>query len=77
MNSLFVIDVLVFLVKAYLKLVLSNSREIGYCKIDLHNIHTELCEVCMKIYITLKQEIIKLVRLSIAKSIRNIGFSFS
>ena len=42
-------DILIFLVKTYLKLVLDNLREIGYHKVDLCNIYIELHEICVKI----------------------------
>ena len=42
-------DILIFLVETYLKLVLDNLREIGYCKFDLCNIYVELHEICVKI----------------------------
>ena len=29
---------LIFLIKAYLKLVMNNSREVNHCKVDLYNV---------------------------------------
>ena len=68
-------DVLVFLVEAHLKPVLGYSSEISHCKVDFYNIYVKLCWISMEITITLKQEIIELVRLSAAESIKNAGFS--
>lgn len=42
-------DILIFLVKTYLKLVLDNLREIGYYKVDICNVYIELHEICVKI----------------------------
>jgi len=70
-------DALVFLVKAYFKPVLSNFSKIGHCKINFCNVHVKLCEISMKVKITLKQEIIKLVKLGTTKYIRDVNFSSS
>jgi len=70
-------DTLIFLVKAYLKLVLGNSQKINYCKVYLWNVYIELYRIFMEVQIALEWEIIKLVRLSITKDIRNMCFSFS
>ena len=67
----------IFLVKAYLKPVLNNSREIGHYKINFYNIHIELYRACIDVQTILKQKIIKLVRLSTTKDVKNIGFNFS
>jgi len=40
---------LVFLVEAYLKLVLGYSSKIGYCKVDFHNVYVELCWISAEI----------------------------
>ena len=45
---------MVFLVEAYFKLVLDNSSEIGYCKVDFHNVHVELYGISIEIEITLE-----------------------
>jgi len=42
-------DALIFLVEAYLKPVLGNFREIGYCKINFYNIYIKLYGVCIKV----------------------------
>ena len=42
-------NALVFLVKAYLKLVLGYSNKIGYCKVDFCNVYVELYQISMKI----------------------------
>ena len=65
---------LIFLVEAYLKPVLGHSSEISYCKINFHNV--ELYEINTEVKIILKQEIIKLFRLSTTESVRDEGFSF-
>jgi len=70
-------DALVFLVKAYLKPILSDSSEIGYCKINFCNVHVKLCRISVEVKMTLKQEIIELVRLGAAEYIRDAGFSSS
>jgi len=70
-------DVLVFLVEVHLKLVLGYSSKVGHCKVDFHNVCVELCQVSIEIKAILEQEIIKLVRLSAAESIRDASFSFS
>jgi len=31
-------DILIFLIKAYLKLVMNNLREVNHCKVNLYNI---------------------------------------
>ena len=31
-------DILIFLIKAYLKLVMNNFREVNHCKVDLYNV---------------------------------------
>jgi len=68
-------NTLVFLVEAYLKPVLGYSSEIGYCEVDFCNVYVELHWISTKIETTLKQEIIKLVRLSAAKGVEDVGFS--
>ena len=62
-------NALVFLVEAYLKLVLDNSYKISHCEVDFHNICVELHKVSMEIEITLEQEIIELVRLNATESV--------
>ena len=61
----------------YLKPVLDNSSEISYCKINFCNVCVELCRISIKVEITLKQKITKLVRLSTAKDIGDVDFSSS
>ena len=68
-------DVLVFLVKAYLKLVLGYFSEISHCKVDFHNVCVELYQISMEIKMILEQEIIKLVKLSAAKGVGDVSFS--
>ena len=68
-------DVLVFLVEAHLKPVLGYSSKIGHCKVDFCNVYIELYQVSIEIKAALEQEIIELVRLSVAESVRNAGFS--
>jgi len=70
-------NALIFLVEAHLRPVLDNFSEIGHYKVNFHNICAELCRIGVEAVMTLKQKIIELVRLSTAKSIRDIGFSFS
>jgi len=67
-------DTLVFLVEAYLKLVLGDSSKIDYYEVDFYNVYMKLCRISMEVKMTLEQEIIELVRLSTAESVRNIGF---
>jgi len=68
-------NTLVFLVEAHLKLVLGYSSEIGHYKVDFCNVHVKLHQISVEIEITLKQEIIKLVRLSATESVGNASFS--
>ena len=68
-------NALIFLVKVYLKLVLGNSSEIGYCKVNFYNVHIKLHEISTEIKTTLKQESIKLIKFSTAKYVRDAGFS--
>jgi len=42
-------DILIFPGKTYLKIVLGNFREIGYCKVNLCDVYIELYRICMKI----------------------------
>jgi len=70
-------NALVSLVEAHLKPILDYSSKIGYCKVDLCNVHVGLYQVSVKIKAILEQEIVKLVRLSIAESVGNVGFSSS
>ena len=35
-------NILIFLVKVYLRPVLGNLREKSHCKVDLYNVHVEL-----------------------------------
>ena len=69
-------NTLVFLVETYLKPVLGDSYEIGHCDIDFCNVYVELCGIGTEVEMTLKQEIIELIRLSATKSVRDVGFSF-
>ena len=69
-------NALVFLVEAYFKPVLSNSSEIGHCKISFHNIYVKLYGINAEVKIALKQEIIKLVRLGTTECARDMGFIF-
>ena len=62
-------DALVFLVEAYLKLVLDNSYKISHCEVDFHNVCVELHKISMEIEITLEQEIIKLIRLNATENV--------
>ena len=66
---------MVFLVEAYLKPVLGYFHEIGHYKVDFFNIYIKLHWISMEIEVTLKQEIIELVRLSVTKDVGNVGFS--
>jgi len=70
-------NALVFLVEAYFKPVLDYSHEIGHCEVDFCNVCIELHWISAKIKVILKQEIIKLVKLSTTEGIRNAGFSSS
>jgi len=70
-------DTLVFLVEAYLKLVLGYSSKIEHCEVDFCNVCVKLHQVSVEIKAILEQEIIELVRLSAAESIKDAGFSFS
>jgi len=47
-------NALVFLVEAYLKLVLSDSHEIDYYKVDFCNVYVKLCRVGIEVKTTLK-----------------------
>ena len=42
-------NTLVFLVEAYFKLILGNSREVDYCQVNFCNIYIKLYEICAKI----------------------------
>jgi len=68
-------NALVFLVEAYLKLVLGYSSKIGHCEVNFHNVYVKLHWVSTEIKATLEQEIIKLVRLSATESVGDVGFS--
>ena len=70
-------NTLVFLVKAHFKPVLGDSSEIGYYEIDFCNVCIELYKIITEVETILKQEIIKLVRLSTAKSVGDVGFCFT
>jgi len=47
-------NILVFLVEAYLKLVLSNFSKISYCEVNFSNVIIELYRICMEIKTILK-----------------------
>jgi len=47
-------DLLFFLIESYLKLVLYNTSEVGYCKVNFDNIYYELCQVGIKVKTTLE-----------------------
>jgi len=49
--------------------------EIGHYEIDFCNVYVELHRIGTKVETTLKQKIIKLVKLSAAKNIENVSFS--
>ena len=73
-------DALVFLVETYLKPVLSYSSKMSYYKVDFCNVCVELYEISIKVKMILEQEIIELIeliKLSTAKSVRDMDFSFS
>jgi len=70
-------NALVSLVEAHLKPILDYSSKIGHCKVDLCNVYVGLYQISVEIKATLEQEIVKLVRLSIAESVGNVGFSSS
>jgi len=70
-------DALIFLVEVHLKPVLGYSSEIGYCKVNFYNVHVELYRIGAEVEVTLKQEIIELIRLSATEDIGNIGFDSS
>jgi len=61
----------------HLKPGLGYFSKISHYEVDFHNVYIELHWISMKIQATLKQEIIKLVRLSTAESVRDVGFSSS
>ena len=42
-------DDLVFLVEAHFKPVLSYFSEIGYYKVDFHNVYVKLCQISIRI----------------------------
>ena len=69
-------DILVFLIEAHLKLVLSNFYKVGYYKVDFYNVHIKLHGIGVKVEVILKQEIIELVRLNTVKSVSDAGFGF-
>ena len=58
-------------VETYLKPVLDYSYKIGY-----YNVYVKLHWISIEIEATQKQEIIKLIRLSAVKVVRDVGFSF-
>jgi len=58
-------------VETYLKPVLDYSYKIGY-----YNVCVKLHWISIEIEATQKQEIIKLIRLSAVKGVRDVGFSF-
>ena len=70
-------DILVFLVKAHLKLIPDFFYEVGYCKVDFCNVHIKLHWISMEIEMILKQEIIELIKLIAAENVGDVGFSFS
>ena len=70
-------DALVLLIEIHLKLVLGYSSKIGHCEVNFYNIHIKLHQISVEIKATLKQEIIELVRPSIAKDVEDVSFSFS
>ena len=47
-------DVLVFLVKAYLKPVLGYSSKIGHCKVDFCNVCVELSQISTEVEVVLE-----------------------
>jgi len=70
-------DALVFLVETHLKPALSYFHKIDYCKVDFCNVHIKLHQISTEIEVTLKQEIIELVRLSATEGVENVDFSSS
>jgi len=48
-NKLVLKDVLVFLIKAYLKPVLGYSSEVDHCKVDFHNVCIKLHQISTEI----------------------------
>jgi len=68
-------DALVFLVEAHLKPVLGYSSKVGHCEVDFYNVHVELHQISMEVYMALEQEIVELVRLSTTESVGDVGFS--
>ena len=68
-------DALVFLVKTYFKPALGYFSEIGYYKVDFCNVCIKLYQISVEIKMILKQKIIELVRLSVVKDVRDMGFS--
>jgi len=70
-------NALVFLVETYLKLVLDDFHKVNHYDIDFCNVYVELHGIDAEVEITLKQEIIKLVKLSTTKSVGDVGFSSS
>ena len=70
-------NALIFLVEAYLELVLGDSSKICYYEVDFYNVHIKLHRVYTKVEITLEQKIIKLIKLSIVEDISSIDFSSS
>jgi len=51
-------NILIFLVKVYLKPVLGNLREKSHCKVDLYNVHIELhkCYEFLRLRVKLKEQ---------------------
>lgn len=47
-------DLLFFLIESYLKLVLYNTSEVGYCKVNFDNIYYKLYQVGIKVTTTLE-----------------------
>jgi len=47
-------DALIFLVEAYLKLVLDYSSEVDYCEVDFCNVCVELCQISAEVEVILE-----------------------
>jgi len=55
---------------------LDDFSKIGHCEINFCNAYVKLHGISTEVEITLKQDIIELVRLSAAESVRDVSFSF-
>ena len=60
---------IVFLLKNDLELILSNTRQVGYYKVDFQLIWRKLLRVGLEVELILKQKVVELVEVWTIKSI--------